>query len=97
MIAALRAARAHVATRRREIAATASLMLPAFVADIAIVTTGHTSISERTWAACDAHPLIAVAGMLAALVPMYLTRRSWPCAGAWAALGAHLFTFVGAR
>lgn len=91
------AARRHVAERWPELVATVAVLGTAFVADVVIVQAGHTSISARTWDACDRHPLIAVAGFAAGLIPAYLTRRSWPCACTWFGVAVHLFTFVGAR
>ena len=87
----------HVRSAWWEIAITAAILLPAFALDVLIVQTGHLSISERCWNACDAHPLIAVAGFTAGLIPAYLTRRSWVCACAWFGVAAHLTTFVGGR
>jgi hypothetical protein len=88
---------AHVRDNRRVIAATVAALLPWIIFDVWLLANGHPSISVRTWNFCDAHPLAAVAGFAADLIPTYLGRRSWPCAAAWAGAGVHLFSFVGAR
>lgn len=90
MIAALRVARAHVATRWPELAF-AGLFAVAVVADLWLVFTGRESISARTWDATRDHPTLIAAGVLSGPAVGWLLRKSWPAVLMWGILVGHLF------
>lgn len=63
------------------------------VADLVLVLwLSAPSITERTWAACREHPVIAVAGGLATVWVCWLVRTDWRLAMFAGMLGGHLWT-----
>ena len=73
----------------------AACVAVAVVADLVMVLgLGVDSITQRTWAACAAHPVIAVAGGLATVAVCWLVRGDWRAVMFAGMLGGHLFSVL---
>lgn len=92
MIAAVKA---HVRDHLRELAVVNSLYLGGALGDgVLVYLLGRKTISEDVWKICDAHPLVAVAGVTMGLAGCYPLRRSWVAVAQLMLLIGHLFTHL---
>lgn len=82
---------AHVRERWPELTFAVGMTL-AVAADLALVWTGHVSISMATWIQTNLHPTLIAAGMLAGVGGDYLLWGSKPSLCLWNGVIFHLFT-----
>jgi len=65
--------------------------LIAIIVDLALVLSGHTSISATIWNLTQEHPTLIAFGILLTIGACWLLRGSWPAVMMAGILGGHLF------